>query len=367
MISYANDNKQQLKKLQQDLVKKEKSVQQQQQQRTTLLSKLKQQEQSICYSTRAWRNTRKTLNLLNRDIDRLSRSISKLQSDQAAQHKLLGQQLETVFRQGQYVWLQWVFSNHVERQRSERIRSYFLYLNKEREKKIQDLRQTSAKLTMQKIEQQQKKYQQNALLQQEDKLQRKLQSTRYHYQKTLISINSSITDNQESVIKWRQNEKRLRDTIARTERKVKIENEKQAKNILVARTDGLGLLARRQAMWPVRGHKLHSFGEPQLGDLRYKGLVIAAPEGSTVQAIAHGRVMMADWLQGYGLMVVIEHGKNYMSLYGYNQSTLVHVGDQVKAGQAIALVGSSNGGTPSLYFEIRRQGQAVNPIPWLGR
>jgi septal ring factor EnvC (AmiA/AmiB activator) len=77
---------------------------------------------------------------------------------------------------------------------------------------------------------------------------------------------------------------------------------------------------------------------------------------------------MADWLQGYGLVVVVEHGKGDMSLYGYNQSALVKVGDQVKEGQPIALVGNSGGQeTSSLYFEIRRQGQAVDPVPWLGK
>jgi murein hydrolase activator len=97
-------------------------------------------------------------------------------------------------------------------------------------------------------------------------------------------------------------------------------------------------------------------------------MVIEAREGSEVKAIADGRVLLADWLQGYGLVVVIEHGKGDMSLYGYNQSALVNVGAQVRAGQPIALVGTSGGqGTPSLYFEIRRQGQAVNPLPWLGR
>ena len=75
-----------------------------------------------------------------------------------------------------------------------------------------------------------------------------------------------------------------------------------------------------------------------------------------MKAIADGRVIPADWLQGYGLVVVVEHGKGDMSLYGYNQSALVSVGTQVRAGQPIALVGSSGGqGRPSLYFEIRRR------------
>lgn len=85
-------------------------------------------------------------------------------------------------------------------------------------------------------------------------------------------------------------------------------------------------------------------------------IVIGASEGSEVKAIADGRVILADWLQGYGLVVVVEHGKGDMSLYGYNQSALVSVGTQVRAGQPIALVGSSGGqGRPSLYFEIRRR------------
>ncbi len=80
-------------------------------------------------------------------------------------------------------------------------------------------------------------------------------------------------------------------------------------------------------------------------------MVIAASEGTEVRAIADGRVILADWLQGYGLVVVVEHGKGDMSLYGYNQSALVSVGTQVRAGQPIALVGGSGGqGRPSLYF-----------------
>lgn len=125
---------------------------------------------------------------------------------------------------------------------------------------------------------------------------------------------------------------------------------------------------RGQAFWPVRGPTLHRYGEQLQGELRWKGMVIGASEGTEVKAIADGRVILADWLQGYGLVVVVEHGKGDMSLYGYNQSALVSVGSQVRAGQPIALVGSSGGqGRPSLYFEIRRRGQAVNPQPWLGR
>lgn len=88
---------------------------------------------------------------------------------------------------------------------------------------------------------------------------------------------------------------------------------------------------RGQAFWPVRGPTLHRYGEQLQGELRWKGMVIGASEGTEVKAIADGRVILADWLQGYGLVVVVEHGKGDMSLYGYNQSALVSVGSQVRA------------------------------------
>ncbi|WP_051419486.1 murein hydrolase activator EnvC [Candidatus Sodalis pierantonius] len=383
VAGHAADNKQQFETVQQSILAKEKSIQQQQKQRTALLGQLKQQEQSIARSSRALRDTQRTLETLNRDIDRLTRSLRQLQDRQAAQQKLLAQQLDAAFRQGQHSGLQLILSNE-ESMRSERILAYFSYLNEARAKTINDLRQTRTDLAAQKREQQQKQQQQQQVLQQQQQQQQTLQSARAARQKTLSGLNSSIAEDKQRLAELHQNEARLRDTIARAEREAREaqrvrDREAQAKSrgstykpsaselALVARTGGLGRPAG-QDLWPVRGRTLHSFGEPQQGELRYKGLVIAAPEGSEVKAIAAGRVLMADWLQGYGLMVVIEHGKGDMSLYGYNQSALVNVGDQVKAGQSITLVGASGGqGTPSLYFEIRRQGQAVNPIPWLGR
>ncbi|ABF14229.1 peptidoglycan DD-metalloendopeptidase family protein [Candidatus Palibaumannia cicadellinicola] len=362
-MSHANDNKQQIKKLQQDILQKEKSVQQQQQQRIILLKQLKQQQQVIDQSTKAWRNTKHSLNILNHDIKLLNSLINKLQQDSIIQHKLLGQQLDTVFRQKLKANRQWIFSNHNHRdgERNKHILVYLISLNKEREKKIRYLQLTSIQLVAKKEEQQQKQHQQNTLLQQQ---QRVLRTARNTDQKILHDLNTSIKQNKERITKLRTYETQLRNTIAcaQIELKAKV-TAVEKPTPLVARL--YGGLTVGQAIWPVIGRKIHSFGEPQKGDLRYKGLVIAAPQGSRVQAIADGKVIISDWLQGYGLIIAIEHGKGDMSIYGNNQSTLVHVGDQVKAGQVIALVGSTSSKISSLYFEIRRQGKAVNPIPWL--
>ncbi|MEC5320919.1 murein hydrolase activator EnvC [Brenneria populi subsp. brevivirga] len=390
-VSPAADNQQQLKNLQQDIAAKEKRVQQQQQQRGALLQQLKKQEQSIAQSSRQLRETRNTLSALNKELSELAASIARLQSQQKKQQALLSRQLDAAFRQGQHSALQLILSGE-ESQRSERILAYFGYLNEARQKSINELRQTRTELASQKQLLEQKQNQQKNLLSDQQRQQQTLEQTQSERKKTLTTLESSLEKDQRLLTELRQNETRLRDQIARAEREAKARAEREAREAarvrakeqqakrsggsykptpseqsLMARTGGLGRPAA-QAFWPVRGRIEHRFGESLQGELRWKGMVIAAPEGTEVKAIADGTVLMADWLQGYGLVVVVQHGKGDMSLYGYNQSALVSVGAQVRAGEPIALVGTSGGQSqPALYFEIRRQGQAVNPQPWLGR
>ncbi len=391
----AEDNKSQLKDIQQSIAEKEKAVKQQQQQRSSLQDQLRQQEKTIAQASRQLRDTQGTLTQLGKDISGLNASIAKLQKQQSTQQSLLAKQLDAAFRQGQHSAVQLILSGE-ESQRSERILAYFGYLNEARQKTIEELKQTRAELAKQKTTLVAKQGQQKSLLSEQQTQQQKLEQARGARKKTLTALEASLEKDQQRLVELRQNEARMRDKIARAEREARARAEREAREAakvreqvrikeqqakktgttykpseadrsLMARTGGLGRPAG-QLMWPVRGRTLHGFGEPQQGELRWKGMVIEAREGSEVKAVADGRVLLADWLQGYGLMVVVEHGKGDMSVYGYNQSALVNVGAQVRAGQPIALVGTSGGqGTPSLYFEIRRQGQAVNPLPWLGR
>ncbi|MFW5391257.1 murein hydrolase activator EnvC [Yersinia sp. 2544 StPb PI] len=388
-------SKDQLKTIQQDIAEKEKSVQQQKQQRSSLLDQLKQQENTIAQASRSLRDTQGTLTELDQEISRLTSSIEKLESKQSQQQNILSKQLDAAFKQGQHSGLQLILSGE-ESQRSERILAYFSYLNEARQQSIEELKQTRTHLSAEKKTLEQKQNQQKTVLNEQKTQQQKLEQARTARKKTLTSLEASLEKDQQGLAELKLNETRLRDQIAKAEREAKARAEREAKEAarvreqikvkeqqakktgssykpsesersLMARTGGLGR-PDGQAVWPVRGNVTHRFGEALQGELRWKGMVISAPEGSEVKAIADGRVLLADWLQGYGLVVVIEHGRGDMSLYGYNQSALVNVGAQVKAGQPIALVGTSGGqGEPSLYFEIRRQGQAVNPQPWLGR
>ena len=372
------DERDQLKSIQADIAAKERAVRQKQQQRASLLAQLKKQEEAISEATRKLRETQNTLNQLNKQIDEMNASIAKLEQQKAAQERSLAAQLDAAFRQGEHTGIQLILSGE-ESQRGQRLQAYFGYLNQARQETIAQLKQTREEVAMQRAELEEKQSEQQTLLYEQRAQQAKLTQALNERKKTLAGLESSIQQGQQQLSELRANESRLRNSIARAEAAAKARAEQEAtrkgttykptesEKSLMSRTGGLGA-PRGQAFWPVRGPTLHRYGEQLQGELRWKGMVIGASEGTEVKAIADGRVILADWLQGYGLVVVVEHGKGDMSLYGYNQSALVSVGSQVRAGQPIALVGSSGGqGRPSLYFEIRRQGQAVNPQPWLGR
>lgn len=121
--------------------------------------------------------------------------------------------------------------------------------------------------------------------------------------------------------------------------------------------------------WPVAGSLLHDYGQPRAdGQLKWNGVVLAAPRGREVRAVYHGRVVFADWLAGLGLLVIVDHGEGFMSLYGYNESILKSTGDWVAPGDVIATVGDSGGQPRSgLYFELRQGTRPVNPRNWVSR
>ncbi|MEZ5570738.1 MAG: peptidoglycan DD-metalloendopeptidase family protein [Halioglobus sp.] len=124
--------------------------------------------------------------------------------------------------------------------------------------------------------------------------------------------------------------------------------------------------AKGQMAWPVEGKHSNQFNRPRNeGKMRWQGITIPAAEGTTVKAIHHGRVVYADWLRGSGLLLIIDHGDGYMSLYAHNESLLREVGEWVTAGTPISTVGNTGGEErAALYFEIRQNGKPTDPANW---
>jgi len=124
--------------------------------------------------------------------------------------------------------------------------------------------------------------------------------------------------------------------------------------------------AKGRLSWPVAGRIHTAYGaRPGKGKPKSRGVLVSAPDGTEVHAIHKGRVAFADWLRGFGLLLIIDHGNGYMSLYGHNRGLFKQPGDRVETGETIAIVGNSGGGQRAgLYLELRKDGQPINPAPW---
>ena len=122
---------------------------------------------------------------------------------------------------------------------------------------------------------------------------------------------------------------------------------------------------RGKLAWPLAGKLVARFGETRSGAIKWDGVMLDAERGTAVHAIYHGRVVYADWLAGLGLLVIVDHGDGYLSLYAHNDSLLKRVGERVTAGDAVATAGDSGGrARTGLYFEIRKNGKPIDPKPW---
>lgn len=152
---------------------------------------------------------------------------------------------------------------------------------------------------------------------------------------------------------------------AEAERQAKANGKPAPKRTVVASTPALRVGG---LSWPVSGNLLADFGGRLPDGRRSDGVLIAAKAGTSVKAVADGTVVFADWMTGYGNILIVDHGNGYMSLYAHNDGLLRAAGDAVRRGDALATVGSSGGQeTPALYFELRRNGAPVNPSGWLTR
>jgi septal ring factor EnvC (AmiA/AmiB activator) len=152
---------------------------------------------------------------------------------------------------------------------------------------------------------------------------------------------------------------------AEAERQAKASGKPAPKRVTVASTPALRVGG---LSWPVSGNLLAGFGGRLPDGRRSDGVLIAAQAGTSVKAVADGTVVFADWMTGYGNILIVDHGNGYMSLYAHNDGLLRSAGDAVRRGETLATVGSSGGQeTPALYFELRRNGAPVNPSGWLTR
>ncbi len=187
-----------------------------------------------------------------------------------------------------------------------------------------------------------------------------LQKTKSQREQLIATINQDIQTKHQKLIQLLANKKQLQQTVAALRTKM---SEHLSRAVL-----GNAPFSRLQGKlaWPLQGRILRNFGtQIEQSELKWDGTVIGAKPGESVHAVASGRVIFARWLAGYGLLIIINHGSGYMTLYGRNQQVDVNVGDYVKPGEVIATAGKSGGfDHTALYFSIRHNTTALNPSAW---
>jgi septal ring factor EnvC (AmiA/AmiB activator) len=271
------------------------------------------------------------------------------------QKSVLAKQIRSAYMTGNYDFAKMLL-NQQDAANFERTITYYQYLNKARKsqidsfnKLVQDLQQVNAKLIDNQTELEQLKGTQ--LSQQQN-----LQTQQAEREGTLVAIQNAIESEEAKIAQLQVNEKNLLEALTRARQQVAIQD---------VTLSGLNALKGRLLM-PAQGNLRKMFGRFRQGQIKWKGVVINGTAGESVVAIHHAKVLYSDWLRGFGLVTVLDHGEGFMSLYGHNQALLKQAGETVQAGEAIALLGQSGGQSrPNLYFEIRHKGQPINPVSWL--
>ena len=187
----------------------------------------------------------------------------------------------------------------------------------------------------------------------------------------LSRVSRDIATQQRQMKVMQANESRLSrliDQLAKAVRKPAAGGRTRVESVPSGKSDGSPFSAQRGALsLPVRGELSNRFGSPRAdGGMTWKGLFIAAKSGEEVRAVAGGRVVYADWLRGFGNLLIVDHGDNYMTLYAYAEALLKQVGDVIRGGESIATAGNSGGNRESgLYFEMRHEGKPFDPLAWV--
>lgn len=318
---------------------------------------------------------------IEQDISRLTRERRELRQQADTQQKRLAElgdqekeltrtlerQRESLKKQIRAAWMEGdapavkVLLNEIDPDRIARTMTYYEYLSRDT---IQRLEAFNANLRKLRETQQDVRATRIRLAQLEQdvaKHQQQLEDGKSKRQQTLAALKADISNRKserENLEADRQRLEKLLREVQEAIASIPSPNESQPFRSL-----------RDKLPWPVRGNISLGFGEKVAqGKLTYNGLLITTPPEADVKAVHYGRVVFANWLRGFGLMTIIDHGDGYMSLYGHSSSLLTSPGDWVAAGETIAISGRT-GGTdqPALYFEIRHKGKPVNPRRWLAR
>ncbi|NIU61589.1 MAG: peptidoglycan DD-metalloendopeptidase family protein, partial [Pseudomonas stutzeri] len=379
--------RQQIEAARQDIAELQKLLKQIEQEKSGVQKQLQTTESEMGQLEKQVDTLQQEIDRSEAELERLNEEKTTLEGARLEQQRLIGLQARAAYQNGRQEYLK-LLLNQQNPEKFSRTLTYYDYLNKARLEQLDSFNETLRQLANVEAD---IEAQQNLLAEKKDGLLERrdqLAEVRKERQQALAKLNSDLSSREQRLQARRQEQaqfervlKTIEETLARQareaeearQRELLAERQRQQQQ-QQARPSGSSApsgplvssaggsfggpfaQAKGKLPWPVDGRLVARYGTPRGGDARTKwdGVLIGANAGTQVRAVHGGRVVFADWLRGAGLLVILDHGNGYLSLYGHNQSLLRDAGDIVKAGDPIATVGTSGGQeTAALYFAIR--------------
>lgn len=246
--------------------------------------------------------------------------------------------------------------------RASRVLSYFAYFNRDRVNRIRAVESQARRLALLAKNAERETARLAELATRQEATRVRLEAAKKGRAKVLAELEQNIATREADLSLLRQDAENLRLLVEHLRQRAQIRAELGLQREPFAQRRG-------QLSWPLLEARLSApFGSKKEGsELLMDGVLLVAREGEEVRAVYDGRVVYADWLRGFGMLLVIDHGDGYMTLYGHNEALIKEIGEWVAAGEVVALSGNSGGRAgPILYFAIRRHGEALDPAAWCG-
>lgn len=353
----ATEYEDKLKQLRETIAELKREINSVKSNRNSLQNKLQSSEEDIAELLKKIDRLKGDLASQKKQLSRLNKERAQLQQKKLSQQKHIGEEINGAYRLGQRGNLRLLLNQQQPDKFSRQLR-YYHYILEARQKKLTEFRETISQLDeiepkiLAKTE---------VISEQQSRLQSQhsqLTSRQAERRRTLAALNKTLASKDAQLQSKAADQKRLQkllDEVSQTLANIKLPG------------SGIAFKKRKGKLkWPSNGRIRHRFGSPRAdGKLKWQGVFIRANNGRPVRAVHHGRVVFSDYLKGHGMLIIVDHGEGYMSLYAHNQTLLKETGDWVDSNDIIAKVGNTGGlEEAGVYFEIRHKGNPTNPARW---
>jgi len=357
-ISAADDIQQaRLEKLDRSISKLEKKLRSRDKQKNSLQNELKKVEVEASQLNGTLRKLGKEIQTVVTELSTLKRQESDLQARIVQQADVIAEQIAAAHKLGDQEPIK-LLLNQEDPQKIARVFKYYDYFLQARSEKIASYMNNVESLTkvITRISSQQQalKRSQSDLKKGQEKLRGRVAKRSV----TLKQLDASLVSDKKKLGSLQRERSELEEILSAVEEAV-------AEMTLPANYQPF-VSRKGKLSWPLKGRVAHSYGSQRSGELRWEGWLISAAAGTAVNAVHNGRIVFSNYLRGFGLLAIVDHGDGYMTLYAHNQELLKDTGDWVQSNELVARAGDTGGLTkPALYFEIRSQGKPADPKVWL--